>query len=106
MNKYLIPLIVTTCVGIYYLCNIKKNNTTKTLEIKDTNKDKTNKDKTNKDKTNKDIIKLKTTVELKELDELNELKEIKELKEINEIKDKSKYQIVVYKKPEDWEIVD
>ena len=74
MNKYLIPLIITTGIGIYYFCNNRKNNNSiKTLEIKH---------------INKDII---------ELNELNELKEIK---------DKSKYQIVVYKKPGDWEIVD
>ena len=73
MNKYLIPLIITTGIGIYYFCNNRKNNNIKTLEIKH---------------INKDII---------ELNELNELKEIK---------DKSKYQIVVYKKPGDWEIVD
>ena len=49
MNKYLIPLIITTSIGIYYFCN-RKNNNIKTLEIQDTNKD----------KTGKNIIKLKT----------------------------------------------
>ena len=86
MNKYLIPLIITTGIGIYYFCN-RKNNNIKALEIKDTNKD----------KSNKNIIKLKTILELEESKESNELKEIK---------DKSKYQIVVYKKPDGWEIVD
>ena len=90
MNKYLIPLIITTSIGIYYFCN-RKNNNIKTLESKETNTD------SNKDKTSKNIIKLKTILE--ESNESNELKELKE------IKDKSKYQIVVYKKPEDWEIV-
>jgi len=87
MNKYLIPLIITTSIGIYYFCNTKINNNIKTLEIQDTNKD----------KTDKNIIKLKTILESNELEEINELKQIK---------DKSKYQIVVYKKPEGWEIVD
>ena len=87
MNKYLIPLIITTSIGIYYFCN-RKNNNIKTLEIKDLNKN----------KTGKNIIKLKTILE-----ESNELEEINELKQI---KDKSKYQIVVYKKPDGWEIVD
>ena len=86
MNKYLIPLIITTGIGIYYFCNTKINNI-KTLEIQDTNKN----------KTSKNIIKLKTILESNELEEINELKEIK---------DKSKYQIVVYKKPDGWEIVD
>ena len=81
MNKYLIPLIITTGIGIYYFCNTKINNNIKTLDIQDTNKD----------KTDKNIIKLKTIIES------NELKQIK---------DKSKYQIVVYKKPDGWEIVD
>ena len=91
MNKYLIPLIITTGIGIYYFCNNRKNNNyIKTLELKGPKKN----------KINKDIIELET------IDELNELKEIKEIKELKEIKDKSKYQIVVYKKPEDWEIVD
>jgi hypothetical protein len=93
MNKYLIPLIITTGIGIYYFCNNRKNNNIKTLEIKDINKD----------KTSKDIIKLKTILELEGSKGSNEFKEINKLKEI---KDKSKYQIVVYKKPEDWEIVD
>jgi len=84
MNKYLIPLIITTSIGIYYFCN-RKNNNIKTLEIKDLNKE----------KTGKNIIKLKTILE-----ESNELEEQKQ------IKDKSKYQIVVYKKPDEWEIVD
>jgi len=85
MNKYLIPLIITTGIGIYYFCNNRKNNNTiKTIEIKDINKD----------KTDKNIIKLKTILESNELEESKE------------IKDKSKYQIVVYKKPEGWEIVD
>ena len=88
MNKYLIPLIITTGIGIYYFCN-RKNNNIKTLEIKDTNKD----------KSNKNIIKLKTILELEESKELNELEEQKQ------IKDKSKYQIVVYKKPDGWEII-
>jgi hypothetical protein len=87
MNKYLIPLIITTGIGIYYFCNNRKNNNIKILEIKDTKKD----------KTGKNIIKLETILESNELEEINELKQIK---------DKSKYQIVVYKKPEDWEIVD
>ena len=39
MNKYLIPLIITTGIGIYYFCN-RKNNNIKTLEIKDINKEK------------------------------------------------------------------
>ena len=82
MNKYLIPLIITTGIGIYYFCNTKINNI-KTLEIKNT-----------ESKKNKNIIKLETISEL----------EIKE-NNIKQIKDKSKYQIVVYKKPEDWEIV-
>ena len=90
MNKYLIPLIITTGIGIYYFCNTKINNI-KTLESKDFNKDE------NKQKTSKNIIKLKTILESNELEEINELKQIK---------DKSKYQIVVYKKPGDWEIVD
>lgn len=85
MNKYLIPLIITTGIGIYYFCNNRKNNNTiKTIEIKDINKD----------KTDKNIIKLKTILESNELEESKE------------IKDKSKYQIVVYKKPDGWEIVD
>ena len=88
MNKYLIPLIITTGIGIYYFCNTKINNNIKTLEIQDTNKN----------KISKNIIKLKTILE--ESNESNELKELKE------IKDKSKYQIVVYKKPDGWEIVD
>ena len=83
MNKYLIPLIITTGIGIYYFCNTKINNI-KTLEIKNT-----------ESKKNKNIIKLETISEL----------EIKENK-IKQIKDKSKYQIVVYKKPDGWEIVD
>ena len=83
MNKYLIPLIITTGIGIYYFCNNRKNDNIKTLEIKDKNKD-------------KNIIKLETIIELDE----------QKLNEEKEIKDKSKYQIVVYKKPEDWEIVD
>ena len=87
MNKYLIPLIITTGIGIYYFCNTKINNI-KTLESKDLNKDE------NKQKTSKNIIKLKTILES---NESNELKQIK---------DKSKYQIVVYKKPDGWEIVD
>ena len=86
MNKYLIPLIITTGIGIYYFCNTKINNNIKTLESK----------VFNKDKTDKNIIKLETILESNELEEINELKQIK---------DKSKYQIVVYKKPEDWEIV-
>jgi len=90
MNKYLIPLIITTGIGIYYFCNTKINNI-KTLESKDFNKDE------NKQKTSKNIIKLKTILESNELEEINELKQIK---------DKSKYQIVVYKKPDGWEIVD
>ena len=94
MNKYLIPLIITTGIGIYYFCNNRKNNNIKTLESKDFNKDK------NKQKTSKNIIKLETILES---NELNELEEINELKQI---KDKSKYQIVVYKKPDGWEIVD
>ena len=85
MNKYLIPLVVTAGIGIYYFCNNRKNNNSiKTLELKGPKKN----------KINKDII---------ELDTIDELKEINEIKEI---KDKSKYQIVVYKKPGDWEIVD
>ena len=88
MNKYLIPLIITTGIGIYYFCNTKINNNIKTLEMQETNKD----------KIGKNIIKLKTILE-----ESNELEEINELKQI---KDKSKYQIVVYKKPDGWEIVD
>ena len=92
MNKYLIPLIITTGIGIYYFCN-KKINNIKTLESKDTNKDK------NEQKISKNIIKLETILES---NELNELEEINELKQI---KDKSKYQIVVYKKPDGWEIV-
>ena len=83
MNKYLIPLIITTGIGIYYFCNTKINNI-KTLEIKNT-----------ESKKNKNIIKLETISEL----------EIKE-NNIKQIKDKSKYQIVVYKKPDGWEIVD
>ena len=86
MNKYLIPLIITTGIGIYYFCNTKINNNIKTLEIQDTNKQ----------KTSKNIIKLKTILESNELEEINELKQIK---------DKSKYQIVVYKKPDGWEII-
>lgn len=84
MNKYLIPLIITTGIGIYYFCNIKinKNNyDIKKIELKDKNKD-------------KNIIKLKTIVESIELEEQKQ------------IEDKSKYQIVVYKKPDGWEIVD
>lgn len=83
MNKYLIPLIITTGIGIYYFCNTKINNI-KTLEIKDLNKR----------KIGKNIIKLKTILESNELEEQKQ------------IKDKSKYQIVVYKKPDGWEIVD
>tara|TARA_B100000900_G_scaffold409661_1_gene425988 strand:- start:1029 stop:1286 length:258 start_codon:yes stop_codon:yes gene_type:complete len=85
MNKYLIPLIITTSIGIYYFCNNRKNNNIKIIESKETNTD------SNKERISKDIIKLKTIVES------NELKQIK---------DKSKYQIVVYKKPDGWEIVD
>lgn len=84
MNKYLIPLIITTGIGIYYFCNTKINNNIKTLEIQDINKD----------KTSKNIIKLKTILESNELEEQKQ------------IKDKSKYQIVIYKKPDGWEIVD
>lgn len=65
MNKYLIPLIITTGIGIYYFCNIKinKNNyNIKKLELKDKNKD----------KIDKNIIKLKTILE--ESIELNEQK--------------------------------
>ena len=87
MNKYLIPLIITTGIGIYYFCNTKINNNTKIIESKDKNEQ----------KTSKNIIKLKTILESNELEEINELKQIK---------DKSKYQIVVYKKPDGWEIVD
>lgn len=92
MNKYLIPLIITTGIGIYYFCNKKINNNIKKLDSKDLYTDK------NEQKTSKNIIKLKTILE-----ESNELEEINELKQI---KDKSKYQIVVYKKPDGWEIVD
>tara|TARA_Y100000022_G_C13112487_1_gene311917 strand:+ start:199 stop:462 length:264 start_codon:yes stop_codon:yes gene_type:complete len=87
MNKYLIPLIITTGIGIYYFCNTKINNNIKIIESKDKNEQ----------KTSKNIIKLKTILESNELEEINELKQIK---------DKSKYQIVVYKKPDGWEIVD
>ena len=87
MNKYLIPLIITTGIGIYYFCNTKINNNIKIIESKDKNEQ----------KTKKNIIKLKTILESNELEEINELKQIK---------DKSKYQIVVYKKPDGWEIVD
>ena len=80
MNKYLIPLIITTGIGIYYFCNNRKNDNIKTIEIKD-----------------KNIIKLETIIEEEETNELKERKQIK---------DKSKYQIVVYKKPDGWEIVD
>jgi hypothetical protein len=90
MNKYLIPLIITTGIGIYYFCNTKINNNIKIIESKEINTD----------KTGKNIIKLETILES---NELNELEEINELKQI---KDKSKYQIVVYKKPDGWEIVD
>tara|TARA_A100001015_G_C14762862_1_gene622149 strand:+ start:160 stop:450 length:291 start_codon:yes stop_codon:yes gene_type:complete len=96
MNKYLIPLIITTGIGIYYFCNNRKNDNIKTLEIQDLNKDKT---ESNKVRTGKNIIKLKTILESNE-------QKLKELEELKQIKDKSKYQIVVYKKPEDWEIVD
>ena len=85
MNKYLIPLIITTSIGIYYFFKNRKNNNIKIIESKETNTD------SNKERISKDIIKLKTIVES------NELKQIK---------DKSKYQIVVYKKPDGWEIVD
>ena len=99
MNKYLIPLIITTGIGIYYFCNTKiNNNNIKTSEIKDLNKDKSG-------KYTENIIKLETILELNE-QKLEESNELKELKEQKQIKDKSKYQIVVYKKPEDWEIVD
>ena len=57
MNKYLIPLIITTSIGIYYFCNNRKNNNIKTLKIKDLNK---NKIDSNKERTDKNIIKLKT----------------------------------------------
>lgn len=87
MNKYLIPLIITTGIGLYYFCNTKINNI-KTLESKDFNKDK------NEQKISKNTIKLKTFLESNELEEQKE------------IKNKSKYQIVVYKKPDGWEIVD
>ena len=65
MNKYLIPLIITTGIGIYYFCNNRKNNNIKTLDIKDTKKD----------KTSKDIIKLKTILELEESNELKQIKD-------------------------------
>lgn len=84
MNKYLIPLIITTGIGIYFFCNKKINNNIKIIESKDKNEQ----------KTSKNIIKLKTILELNELEEQKQ------------IKDKSKYQIVVYKKPDGWEIVD